>query len=113
MASAKLHEMIGRLLCLATAVSLTLWVQDPVEAARRFHMTHRDELLGAFKSLLEIPNVAADPAGLNRSAQTLVELLQGHGCTARLLSVPVVYGERRTSGAPVRLSSTLTTTDNR
>jgi Peptidase family M20/M25/M40/IS1 transposase len=66
-------------------------------------MGHQEAILDGFKSLLEIPNVASDPAGLDRNAKTLVSLLQQRHCAARLLSLsgvsPVVFGERRTAGA--------------
>ena len=95
--------MLGRLVGVAIVVTLTLPAQDPVEAARRFHTTQREAVLNGFKSLLAIPNVAADPASLDRNAQTLVGLLQQRKCTARLLSLPgappIVFGERRTRGA--------------
>ena len=92
-----------RIAAIAIIFALTIRAQDPVAAARNWHTAHRDAILDGFKSLLAIPNVAADPAGLDRNARTLVSLLEQRGCTARLLSTPgappVVFGERTTPGA--------------
>ena len=60
-----------------------------------------------FSEFLAIPNVAADPEGLRRNAEFLVEQLKFRGADAKLLRAPdlassvppVVYGEIRTPGA--------------
>lgn len=95
--------MPARIIGLVLVSVVAVWAQDPVAAARQWRLQHQDALLQGFKSLLAIPNIAADPAGLDRNATTLVSLLQARRCTARLLSIPgappVVFGERKTAGA--------------
>ena len=84
-------------------VSVTLFAQDPVEAAREWRVDHQSEILNGFSALLSIPNVAADPVNLRRNADTLVSLLNQRQFTTRLLALPnvppVVYGERKVPGA--------------
>jgi acetylornithine deacetylase/succinyl-diaminopimelate desuccinylase-like protein len=61
----------------------------------------------SFSEFLAIPNVAADPDGLRRNADFLVEQLKLRGAETKLLRAPelpssvppVVYGEIRTPGA--------------
>jgi len=67
-------------------------------AVHQYRIDHQTELVARFKDLLSIPNVAADPAGLRRNAETLKEALQKRHFEARLLEIPgapaVVFGER-------------------
>ena len=76
---------------------LPLSAQTPAEAARQYVATHKPELSKQFSELLAIPNVAADPSGLKRNAELLVDQLKKRGVDSRLLSVPgapdVVYGQ--------------------
>jgi len=78
-------------------------VQAQVSQVRSYTEAHREELTGRFRDFLSIPNVAADPAGLERNADFLLSALRERGVEARLLTVagapPVVYGEIRTPGA--------------
>ena len=77
------------------------------EAARSYSSAHRAELVRQFAEFLAIPDVAADPEGLRRNADFLVEQLKFRGVDAKLLRAPelplavppVVYGEIRTPGA--------------
>jgi acetylornithine deacetylase/succinyl-diaminopimelate desuccinylase-like protein len=77
------------------------------EAAHTYTVAHQDELLSHFETLLAIPNVAADPAGLHRNAEYLLGELQPLVTSARLLTAPglppstppIVYGELRVPGA--------------
>ena len=77
------------------------------DAPRGFVAAHKTELVKEFAEFLSIPNVAADPDGLRRNADFLVEQLKQRGVEARLLRAPelpasvppVVYGEIRTPGA--------------
>lgn len=79
----------------------------PPQAAHAYAVAHKAELIQQFAEFLSIPNVAADPAGLRRNADFLVEQLQRRGVEAKLLrspglpaSVPpTVFGEIRTAGA--------------
>ena len=78
-------------------------VETPAEAARQYTRAHEAELTNRFSDFLAIPNVAADPAGLKRNADLLVEELTKRGAEAQLLTVPgspsVVYGRIDTPSA--------------
>jgi acetylornithine deacetylase/succinyl-diaminopimelate desuccinylase-like protein len=97
--------MISRYLVLSLSLMLApaIFAQSPSEAAHQYTAAHRDELIEEYSKLLAIPNVAADPANLQRNADTLVAMLKQRGADARLFSVagapPVVYGEIKTLGA--------------
>lgn len=95
--------MFLRALAFAIFFALNSSAQDPAAAARQWRIQHQAAILDDFTSLLSIPNIAADPANLNRNANTLVALLQQRHFEARLLSIPnappVVFGERKTAGA--------------
>jgi acetylornithine deacetylase/succinyl-diaminopimelate desuccinylase-like protein len=75
----------------------------PYEAARQYTAAHQPELARQFSDLLSIPNVAADPANLQRNADFLLHALRGRGVDARLLTLagapPVVFGQILTPGA--------------
>jgi acetylornithine deacetylase/succinyl-diaminopimelate desuccinylase-like protein len=77
--------------------------ETPAEAARQYTAAHQAELTDRFSDFLAIPNVAADPAGLKRNADLLVEELTKRGAEAQLLTLPgspaVVYGRIDTPGA--------------
>jgi len=77
--------------------------QAPVVAAREYTTAHRGEAIRQFTEFLSIPNVAADPANLERNADLLVVLLKRRSVEARLLSIagvpPVVYGHIDVPGA--------------
>src|SRR5580698_40297 len=92
----------------AFALSLTGVAQSaPPQAAHAYTTAHRDELMQQYNEFLSIPNVAADPEGLRRNADFLVEQLRLRGVEAKLLRAselpasvpPVVFGEIRTPGA--------------
>jgi len=80
-----------------------LIAQTPADAAHRYTAAHQPELIQRFSDFLAIPNVAADPAGLKRNADLLVNELKKRGAEARLLSIPgapsVVYGRIDVPGA--------------
>lgn len=73
------------------------------QAARQYTAAHQSDLTQRFSDFLSIPNVAADPAGLQRNAEFLLSALKSRGVDARLLSVsgvpPVVFGQILTPGA--------------
>lgn len=85
------------------AVSLAAAEQNPAAAARSWRQAHQDEILREFIDLLSIPNLASDPANIQRNAAAIQKLLESHGVPARLLETPdappVVYGEILTPGA--------------
>jgi acetylornithine deacetylase/succinyl-diaminopimelate desuccinylase-like protein len=77
--------------------------QTPAEAALAYTTAHRPELLQQFTQFLTIPNIAADPAGLQRNAALLLNELRQRNIDAQLLTIPnapaVVYGRIDTPGA--------------
>ena len=86
-------------LCQVSAIA----AQTPPEAARDYTAAHRAELVQRFSELLSIPNVAADPANLQRNADMLLAELRKRGIDSRLLSLPdappVVFGQIDVPGA--------------
>lgn len=92
--------------CLLVMGSAGLMAQandTPSQAAHRYTAAHQAELEQKFTEFLAIPNVAADPQGLERNAAFLLHALKARGVDARLLSIPgapaAVYGEIKTPGA--------------
>ena len=75
----------------------------PPQAARDYTTAHRADLVKLFSEFLAIPNVAADPSGLEKNASFLISALSSRGVDARLFRQPgapaVVYGEILTPGA--------------
>src|SRR5579871_1654981 len=75
----------------------------PPQAVRDYATAHRAELVKQFSEFLAIPNVAADPSGLEKNASFLVSALRSRGADARLLTQPgapaVVFGQILTPGA--------------
>ena len=69
--------MLVRMWAIVIASILNASAQDPVLAARQWRVEHQAEILNEFTSLLSIPNVAADPANLNRNANTLMSSCKG------------------------------------
>ncbi len=73
------------------------------QTVREWRVAHEQQILDGFVNLLAMPNVAADPAGLRRNADTLVEMLTARHVAAQLLTMPnvppVVFGEIKTPGA--------------
>ncbi|WP_255462550.1 M20/M25/M40 family metallo-hydrolase [Granulicella sp. WH15] len=98
------------LLALSATMSAPLVAQPAAPAPRAAHdytATRKPELTQKFVDFLSIPNVAADPAGLKKNADFLVEQLSQRGFAAQLLTAPglpagtppVVFGEIKTPGA--------------
>src|ERR1700727_1252830 len=95
------------LMLTVVASSLMLAAQTPPQAAHNYTMPRQAELTQQFEEFLSIPNVAADPANLQRNAEFLVNQLQRRGVDAKLLTTPsqpvpvppVVFGEIKTPGA--------------
>lgn len=90
-------------LTFATLVSAAAAQAAPASAARDYTTAHKPELTQSFSDFLSIPNVAADPAGLQRNADQLVSQLKQRGVDARQLTLPgippVVFGQILTPGA--------------
>ena len=96
------------LMLAVTGFSIIVAAQStPPQAARDYTSSRHAELTRQFAGFLSIPDVAADPAGLRRNADYLVEQLQQRGVPAKLLTAPglpatvppVVYGDIKTPGA--------------
>jgi len=69
-----------------------------------YRQSHEAEILGEFRDLLAIPNLASDSANIRRNAAAITAMLQRRGATTRLLESPaggppVVYGELKSPGA--------------
>jgi acetylornithine deacetylase/succinyl-diaminopimelate desuccinylase-like protein len=81
--------------------------QTAPQAAHAYTAAHQPELLHQFEEFVSIPDVAADPAGLRRNAEFLLDQLRQRGLAAQLLTAPglpatippIVFGELRTPGA--------------
>ncbi len=78
--------------------------QNPAAlAAREWRQQHERAIVDEFVTLLEIPNIAADKANIQRNAELIAAMLEQRGVAAQLVSVPggnpVVFGEIRTPGA--------------
>jgi acetylornithine deacetylase/succinyl-diaminopimelate desuccinylase-like protein len=99
-----LKRHVTPLFFLGIVLSVVLHAQlTPPEAAKRYTAAHRPELVRQFSELLSIPNVAADPANLQRNANFLLDALRTRGVDARLLTLPgapsVVFGQILRQGA--------------
>jgi acetylornithine deacetylase/succinyl-diaminopimelate desuccinylase-like protein len=92
---------------LAASAVPTLAQKTVPQVAHDYVAARQPVLLQQFEDFLKIPNVAADPAGLKRNADYLVQQLQRRGVAAQLLTAPglpsqtppVVYGELKAAGA--------------
>lgn len=90
----------GRALSSAQPVPAT---GDVVARARAHHQTHAHDILRELKALVELPNVAANRADIERNAAALQAMLERRRFQSRLLTVegaaPVVFAERSVPGA--------------
>ena len=77
----------------------------PTQRVRQFRQAHERALLAEFEQLVAIPNVAADTAGLGRTARFIQGMMRRRGIATELLAAPtpgvppVVFGEVRVPGA--------------
>ena len=96
------HRIVS-LCAILIAITGSSAAQTPAEAARHYTAAHRAELQQSFSDFLAIPDVAADPQGLQRNADLLVQMLKQRGVESRLLSIagapPVVFGQINVPGA--------------
>ncbi len=76
---------------------------DGLTIARAFREANGARILADFASLLAIPNVAADSAGVSRNAALIAERLRARGVSVEVLTLPgaapLVFGELRVPGA--------------
>jgi acetylornithine deacetylase/succinyl-diaminopimelate desuccinylase-like protein len=95
--------LYSRLLLTHFAFTYALAAQTPAQAAHQYTAAHQAELTQTYSQFLSIPNVAADPAGLQRNADLLIAELKKRGVESQLLSVAgapsVVFGQITVPGA--------------
>ncbi|MGI4736899.1 MAG: M20/M25/M40 family metallo-hydrolase [Janthinobacterium lividum] len=96
-----LLSLVAAGLLLAAAPAATVLTK-----VRQYRQHHEHELLAEYLRLLAIPSVAADSAGLRRTATTIADMMRQRGLTSvQLLGAPTpgvppaVYGEVRVPGA--------------
>jgi acetylornithine deacetylase/succinyl-diaminopimelate desuccinylase-like protein len=84
----------------AAAVAQT---NPAASAAREWRIGHERAIMDEYVTLLAIPDIATDRAGIQRNAEMIAKMMETRGVLARLVSVPgsnpVVYGEIPTPGA--------------
>jgi acetylornithine deacetylase/succinyl-diaminopimelate desuccinylase-like protein len=95
-------RIIAAAALLATVHVAGAGAQQP-SAIRRHVESRQHEIIRELTTLLAIPNLARDRAGIRRNADTLVAMLGRRGLAPRLLEVgdapPAVYGEWIVPGA--------------
>ena len=88
------HRIVS-LCAILIAITGSSAAQTPAEAARHYTAAHRTELQQSFSDFLAIPDVAADPQGLQRNADLLVQMLKQRGVESRLLSIAGAPPDRK------------------
>jgi len=77
--------------------------QEAIDAARSYRERQGARILREYSELLAIPNVQADPDGLQRTAESIRDALVRRGAVAELLesdeAPPVIFGRIETPGA--------------
>jgi len=74
------------------------------EKVRAWRVANESALIGEFRELVAIPNIAIDRANIRRNADFIMAMMKSRGIDARLLSPaspnsnPVVYGEVKVPG---------------
>ena len=97
--------MIKRILITLIIVSCGLFANEPksVKATQKWVKKNGYKIIHDFKTLLSIPNVAADRANIRKNAEYISELFQARGFDMQLLKVdganPIIYGELKRPGA--------------
>jgi acetylornithine deacetylase/succinyl-diaminopimelate desuccinylase-like protein len=88
------------------AAAAAAWAADGGEViarVREWRVAHERAVIAELADFVAIPNVEADPAGLERNARHLAGMLERRGLATRLLRVegapPAVFGELRAPGA--------------
>ncbi|MVN78674.1 M20/M25/M40 family metallo-hydrolase [Hymenobacter sp. HMF4947] len=104
----KKRYLLGSLLpIIAAALLVAATPPDAVlKKVRQYRQRHEHELLAEYTQLLSIPSVAADSAGLRRTATTIAAMMRQRGIAhVQLLGAttpgvpPAVFGEVRVPGA--------------
>ncbi len=90
-------------LCLALAPVATAAQADGLEIARAYREAHGSRIIREYASLLALPNIASDSAGIHRNAEYIRDALGELGVNSELLTLPgappIVYGEVLVPGA--------------
>ena len=96
-----LRLMLLTLALLAPATSFA--EDDPLEAARAWRETHAHRIVGELVEFLSMPNVATNPADIQRNAEWLKARMERSGIETEIVPItggrPVVFGELRVPGA--------------
>ncbi len=94
-----------RRLLFALALAATPLHAAPADPITGWIDRNKPALLREYTELVAVPSVAADPAGLRRTAELIRRMMDRRGLSPRLLetadrkSPPMVYGEWRVPGA--------------
>jgi acetylornithine deacetylase/succinyl-diaminopimelate desuccinylase-like protein len=90
-------------MCAALAGSVSAQGNPAALAARQWRQNHERVIIDEFFSLLSLPNISRDKAGIQKNADTIKEMMEKRGIPSKLVSVPgsnpVVFGEIKTPGA--------------
>ena len=74
-----------------------------IEEVRSYRLANEDRIMRELREFLSIPNIASDPANIERNATRLKQMLEARGVETHLLSIegrgPVVFGKLDTNGA--------------
>lgn len=77
--------------------------QDPLwHKVREYRLARESEILGEFRELLSIPNVASDRENIRANAELLRRMMEKRGLEARVMETagnPVVFAEKSVPGA--------------
>ncbi|WP_324674475.1 M20/M25/M40 family metallo-hydrolase [Hymenobacter sp. GOD-10R] len=104
----KKRYLLGGLLSVAAAGLLSAAAPSDavLKKVRQYRQRHEHELLTEYLQLLVVPSVAADSAGLRRTATTIADMMRKRGIAnvqmlrAKTAGVPpAVYGEVKVPGA--------------
>ena len=77
-------------------------IDNAVEAARKFRMAHEGHILGRFRELLSLRNVASDRSDMDRNAEWIVGKLEHHGFRTEIWregGAPYIFAEQNFAGA--------------
>jgi acetylornithine deacetylase/succinyl-diaminopimelate desuccinylase-like protein len=106
-----IRRQLRRTIVLVPLVATTLGAQpravtpDSLRAAvMRYRMAHEPEILRELVTLLALPNLASDSAGIRRNVAAISTMMARRGIAVRTLESPqggppAIYGELRSPGA--------------
>ncbi len=91
------------LLLLGLLVPASLAAQDELAAARAWREQNAHRIVGELVEFLSMPNVATNPADIQRNAEWLKARMERSGVKTEIVSItggrPVVFGELHAAGA--------------